>query len=27
LLLGQLKLFFNNLTMKYTPENGVGMSN
>ncbi len=26
LLLGQLELFFNNLTMKYTPEIGVGMS-
>ena len=26
LLLGQLKLFFNKLTMKYTPEIGVGMS-
>ena len=27
LLLGQLELFFNDLTMKYTPEIGVGMSN
>jgi len=26
LLLGQLELFFNDLTMKYTPEIGVGMS-
>jgi hypothetical protein len=27
LFLGQLELFFNDLTMKYTPKIGVGMSN